>query len=190
MLPELPFFENISSSENTARSSIDSLESTEGFTPFAKEQLPETEIMSGEDGDEALKWDNLKTAFKRHYLLADIKADAQLRIEEMKMGERADNFVNEFRVLADESEYDDQALIHIFRKGLPFVLADKILNQPQGRPADLNGWFQMAADKKRRFEKKETTVNRLETGKLSEEDRKEYMKDGRCFRCTKQGHLS
>uniref|UniRef100_A0A0W0G1W0 CCHC-type domain-containing protein n=1 Tax=Moniliophthora roreri TaxID=221103 RepID=A0A0W0G1W0_MONRR len=48
----------------------------------------------------------------------------------------------------------------------------------------------MAADKKKRFEKKEATVNRLETGRLSEEDHQEYMKDGRCFRCAKQGHLS
>ncbi|ESK82485.1 hypothetical protein Moror_8529 [Moniliophthora roreri MCA 2997] len=139
---------------------------------------------------EELKWDDLKGAFKKHYLPIDIKADAQLRIEDMKMGERADNYVNEFRVLADEAGYDDEALSHIFQKGLPFVLADKILNQPQGRPKDLNGWFQMAVDKKKKFEKKETTVNRMETGRLSEEEHQEYMKDGRCFHCAKQGHLS
>uniref|UniRef100_A0A0W0G0K2 CCHC-type domain-containing protein n=1 Tax=Moniliophthora roreri TaxID=221103 RepID=A0A0W0G0K2_MONRR len=91
-------------------------------------------------------------------------------------------------------------------------LKNKILNQPQGRPKDLNGWyeaairfdeqykyakavqkprrFQMANEKKKKFEKKETTVNCMETGRLSEEDRREYMKDGRCFRCAKQGHLS
>ncbi|KAI3600024.1 hypothetical protein WG66_011142 [Moniliophthora roreri] len=169
-------------------------------------------IFDWKDGDEKLEWKDLKSAFKKHYLPIDIKADAQLRIEEMKMGERADNYVNEFRVLADESGYDDEALTHIFRKGLPFVLADKILNQPQGRPKDLNGWyeaairfdeqykyakavqkprrFQMANEKKKKFEKKETTVNCMETGRLSEEDRREYMKDGRCFRCAKQGHLS
>ncbi|ESK87187.1 hypothetical protein Moror_5858 [Moniliophthora roreri MCA 2997] len=169
-------------------------------------------IFDWKDGGEKLEWKNLKSAFKKHYLPIDIKADAQLRIEEMKMGERADNYVNEFRVLADESGYDDEALAHIFRKGLPFVLADKILNQPQGRPKDLNRWyeaairfdeqykyakavqkprrFQMANEKKKKFEKKEMTVNCMETGWLSEEDHREYMKDGRCFRCAKQGHLS
>ncbi|KAI3615264.1 hypothetical protein WG66_003536 [Moniliophthora roreri] len=138
-------------------------------------------IFNWKSGDEELKWDDLKGAFKKHYLPINIKADAQLRIEDMKMGERADNYVNEFRVLADESGYDDEALAHIFRKGLLFVLADKILNQPQGRPNDLNGWykaairfdeqykytkavqkprrFQMVTDKKKRFEKKETAVN-------------------------------
>ncbi|ESK83146.1 hypothetical protein Moror_15005 [Moniliophthora roreri MCA 2997] len=136
-------------------------------------------IFNWKAGDEELKWDDLKNAFKKHYLPLDIKADAQLRIEDMKMGERADNYINEFR--------------------------------PQGRPKDLNGWyeaairfdeqykyakavqkprrFQMVADKKK-FEKKETTVNWLETGRLSEDDCQEYMKDGRCFRCAKQGHLS
>uniref|UniRef100_A0A0W0F3G5 Putative pro-pol protein n=1 Tax=Moniliophthora roreri TaxID=221103 RepID=A0A0W0F3G5_MONRR len=150
-------------------------------------------IFNWKSGDDELKWEDLKNAFKKHYLPADIKADVQLRIEDMKMGERADNYVNKFR-------------------GLPFILADKILNQPQGRPKDLNGWyeaairfdeqykyakavqkprrFQMAVDKKKKFEKKETAVNWLDTGWLSEEDRWEYMKDGRCFRCAKQGHLS
>ncbi|KAI3615439.1 hypothetical protein WG66_011721 [Moniliophthora roreri] len=143
-------------------------------------------IFNWKSGDKELKWDDLKSAFKKHYLPIDIKADVQLRIEDMKMGEQADNYVNKFRVLADESGYDDEALAHIFRKGLPFVLADKILNQPQGRPKDLNGWykaavrfdeqykyakavqkpqrFQMATDKKKRFEKKETAINWIETG--------------------------
>uniref|UniRef100_A0A0W0ETR6 Uncharacterized protein n=1 Tax=Moniliophthora roreri TaxID=221103 RepID=A0A0W0ETR6_MONRR len=47
-LPELPFFENINQSESTTESLTGSSESTEDFTPFAKEQLPETDIMSGE----------------------------------------------------------------------------------------------------------------------------------------------
>ncbi|KAI3595041.1 hypothetical protein WG66_002411 [Moniliophthora roreri] len=76
-------------------------------------------IFDWKDGDEKLEWKDLKAAFKRHYLPIDIKADAQLKIEDMKMGERADNYINEFRVLADESGYDEEALAHIFRKGLP-----------------------------------------------------------------------
>uniref|UniRef100_A0A0W0G1W4 Retrotransposon gag domain-containing protein n=1 Tax=Moniliophthora roreri TaxID=221103 RepID=A0A0W0G1W4_MONRR len=54
-------------------------------------------IFNWKSGDEELKWNDLKAAFKKHYLPIDIKADAQLRIEEMKMGERADNYVNEFK---------------------------------------------------------------------------------------------
>ncbi|KAI3621791.1 hypothetical protein WG66_015807 [Moniliophthora roreri] len=94
--------------------------------------------------DPELTFDKLKEEFKKHYLPANIQAEVQLRIEEAKMTDRADNYVNEFRVMANESGYDDQALIHIFRKGLPNSLAAKILNQPQGRPADLEGWYKAA----------------------------------------------
>uniref|UniRef100_A0A0W0GE76 Retrotransposon gag domain-containing protein n=1 Tax=Moniliophthora roreri TaxID=221103 RepID=A0A0W0GE76_MONRR len=86
----------------------------------------------------------LKDEFKKHYLPADIQAEAQIKIEEAKMMDRADNYVNDFQVMANESGYDDQALIHIFRKGLPNSLLAKILNQPQGRPVDLEGWYEAA----------------------------------------------
>uniref|UniRef100_A0A0W0GFP2 CCHC-type domain-containing protein n=1 Tax=Moniliophthora roreri TaxID=221103 RepID=A0A0W0GFP2_MONRR len=168
-------------------------------------------IFDKKSDETELTWAELKEAFRKHYLPANIQADAQLRIEDANMTNQADNYVNEFRVMADESEYDDQALIHIFRKGLPFSLADKILNQPQGWPTDLEGWykaairfdeqlkyakavqkprrFQMARDKKKKYEKKEVAINRMDT-RLTDDERKEYMKDGQCFQCAKQGHLS
>ncbi|KAI3609242.1 hypothetical protein WG66_010637 [Moniliophthora roreri] len=96
-------------------------------------------IFEPKSGVTPLTFQGLKDEFKKHYLPADIQAEAQIRIEEAKMTDRADNYVNDFRVMADESGYDDQALIHIFRKGLPNSLSVKILNQPQGRPADLEG---------------------------------------------------
>uniref|UniRef100_A0A0W0FF01 RNA-directed DNA polymerase n=1 Tax=Moniliophthora roreri TaxID=221103 RepID=A0A0W0FF01_MONRR len=108
--------------------------------------------------------------------------------------------------MADESGYDDQALIHIFRKGLPNSLSAKILNQLQGRPADLEGWYEAAirydeqykyyeaVQKPKRFrltdeKKKKVSINRM-TNQLSDEEQKKYMADGRCFRCAKQGHMS
>ncbi|ESK82722.1 hypothetical protein Moror_5689 [Moniliophthora roreri MCA 2997] len=135
-----------------------------------------------------------------------IDAEAQIKIEEAKMTDRADNYINDFRVMADESGYDDQALIHIFCKGLPNSLSAKILNQPQGRPADLEGWYKAAirydeqykyyeaVQKPKRFritddKKKKVSINHM-TNQLSEEERKKYMANGRCFRCAKQGHMS
>ncbi|KAI3602251.1 hypothetical protein WG66_002441 [Moniliophthora roreri] len=101
-------------------------------------------IFNHKSKDPELTFDKLKDEFKKHYLLADIQAEAQIWIKESKMTNRADNYVNNFRVMADESGYNDQALIHIFRKGLPNLLAAKILNQPQRRPADLEGWYKAA----------------------------------------------
>ncbi|KAI3595022.1 hypothetical protein WG66_002410 [Moniliophthora roreri] len=96
-------------------------------------------IFEPKSGATPLTFQTLKDEFKKHYLPADIQAEAQIRIEEAKMTDRADNYVNDFQVMADESRYGDQALIHIFRKRLPNSLSAKILNQPQGRPADLEG---------------------------------------------------
>uniref|UniRef100_A0A0W0FM79 Retrotransposon gag domain-containing protein n=1 Tax=Moniliophthora roreri TaxID=221103 RepID=A0A0W0FM79_MONRR len=101
-------------------------------------------IFEPKSGATPLTFQALKDEFKKHYLPADIQAEAQIRIEEAKMTDHADNYVSDFRVMADESGYDDQALIHIFRKGLPNSLSAKILNQPQGRPADLEGWYEAA----------------------------------------------
>uniref|UniRef100_A0A0W0FQD6 CCHC-type domain-containing protein n=1 Tax=Moniliophthora roreri TaxID=221103 RepID=A0A0W0FQD6_MONRR len=108
--------------------------------------------------------------------------------------------------MADKSGYDNQALIHIFRKGLLNSLAAKILNQPQGRPADLEGWYEAAIryDEQYKYYKavqkpkqfritddktKKVSINRMGT-QLNEEEQKKYMADGRCFQCAKQGHMA
>ncbi|ESK86781.1 hypothetical protein Moror_15159 [Moniliophthora roreri MCA 2997] len=162
-------------------------------------------IFNRKSKDPELMFDKLKDEFKKHYLLADIQAEAQIQIEVMKMTKRADNYVNDFWVMADESGYDDQALIHIFRKGLPNSLAAKILNQPQRRPSDLEGWYEAAIryDKQYKYyeavqklkkfrvvnDKKKVTINWVGT-QLNDEEQKKYMADGRCFRCAKQGHMA
>uniref|UniRef100_A0A0W0FZJ4 CCHC-type domain-containing protein n=1 Tax=Moniliophthora roreri TaxID=221103 RepID=A0A0W0FZJ4_MONRR len=48
----------------------------------------------------------------------------------------------------------------------------------------------MAGDKKKRFKKKKVAVTQMEMGQLTEEEKKKYMKDGKCFRCAKQRHVS
>ncbi|ESK83655.1 hypothetical protein Moror_2174 [Moniliophthora roreri MCA 2997] len=142
-------------------------------------------IFNRKSKDSELMFDKLKEEFKKHYLPADIQAEAQLQIEEAKMMDRADNYVNKFRVMADESGYNDQ---------------------PQGRPADLEGWYEAAirydeqfkyyevVQKPKRFrvvddKKKKVLINRMGT-QLNEEEQKKYMADGQCFRCTKQGHMA
>ncbi|KAI3598412.1 hypothetical protein WG66_000675 [Moniliophthora roreri] len=131
-------------------------------------------IFEPKSGETALTYQVLKDEFKKHYLLADIQAEAQIKIEEAKMTDRADNYVNDFRVMADESGYDDQALIHIFRKGLPNSLSAKILNQPQGRPTDLEGWYKAAIRYDEQYKYYEASRNSMhiplvynnETGKV------------------------
>ncbi|KAI3600007.1 hypothetical protein WG66_011148 [Moniliophthora roreri] len=115
------------------------------------------------------------------------------------MTKRADNYVNEFRVMADESGYDDQALIHIFWKGLPNSLVAKILNQLQGRPSDLEGWYEAAIryDEQYKYyeavqkpKKFRVVDDKKKKTQLNEEEWKKYMANGRCFQCAKQGHMA
>ncbi|ESK93077.1 hypothetical protein Moror_8889 [Moniliophthora roreri MCA 2997] len=87
------------------------------------------------------------------------------------MMDRADNYVNKFRVMADESGYDDQALIHIFRKGLPNSLARKILNQPQGRPADLEEWYKAAIQYDEQY-KYYKTIQKLKRFRITDDKKK------------------
>ncbi|KAI3614978.1 hypothetical protein WG66_016848 [Moniliophthora roreri] len=146
--------EEMEKKKKEKRSKVAAPDSFEGDRKDTKRFLMEVEIdlhmhPTDYDNDEKnkdpeLMWNNLKDAFKKHYLPADIQAEAQLKIEELRMTDQADNYINNFRVMADESEYDDQPLIHIFRKGLPLSLAGKILNQPQERPDDLEGWYKVA----------------------------------------------
>ncbi|ESK88463.1 hypothetical protein Moror_14699 [Moniliophthora roreri MCA 2997] len=53
-------------------------------------------IFEPKSGETALTFQVLKDEFKKHYLPADIQAEAQIRIEEAKMTDRADNYVNDF----------------------------------------------------------------------------------------------
>uniref|UniRef100_A0A0W0FRE2 CCHC-type domain-containing protein n=1 Tax=Moniliophthora roreri TaxID=221103 RepID=A0A0W0FRE2_MONRR len=154
-------------------------------------------IFNCQSKDPELTFDKLKDEFKKHYLPADIQAKAQIRIKDAKMTDRANNYINEFRVMANESEYDDQALIHIFWKGLPNSLAGKILNQLQERPADLEGWYEAAIryDEQYKYYEAIQKLKRFRIAdnkkkKLNEEERRKYMSEGRCFHCAKPGHMA
>uniref|UniRef100_A0A0W0FSJ3 CCHC-type domain-containing protein n=1 Tax=Moniliophthora roreri TaxID=221103 RepID=A0A0W0FSJ3_MONRR len=133
-----------------------------------------------------------------------------MKIEDLRMKERADDYVNQFRLLTMETGYDDEALIKFFKEGLPESLVNKIMLRTDGVPETLNEWFELAirynnqykfamAQKKKQIGRelvklkitrktKETTIGKI--GPLSESDRWDYLAQGKCFRCTKLGHIS
>ncbi|ESK80752.1 hypothetical protein Moror_2952 [Moniliophthora roreri MCA 2997] len=121
------------------------------------------------------------------------------------MTDRADEYVNQFRLITMDTKYDDEALMRFFREGLPESLQNKIMLWMDGEPETLDEWYKLAikydnqyklvmANRKKREpikpkitrKEKEVTVGRL----LSKSDRKDYMVAGKCFRCAKTGHLS
>ncbi|KAI3596583.1 hypothetical protein WG66_003421 [Moniliophthora roreri] len=121
------------------------------------------------------------------------------------MTDRADEYVNRFRLIAMDTKYDNEALMRFFKEGLPESLQTKIMLRTDGEPETLDEWYKLAikydnqyklvmTNRKKREpikpkitrKEKEVTVGRL----LSESDRKDYMAAGKCFRCAKTGHVS
>ncbi|KAI3605899.1 hypothetical protein WG66_012477 [Moniliophthora roreri] len=110
-----------------------------------------------------------------------------------------------------ETGYNNQTLIKIFRKGLLLFLADKIMVRPEGYPTTINRWYQAAIKYNNQFKMAEAAREkwRAKRGKreliklkvthqekavirrvLSESDRKDYMAQGKCFKCAQMGHIS
>ncbi|KAI3598473.1 hypothetical protein WG66_000676 [Moniliophthora roreri] len=120
------------------------------------------------------------------------------------MKDRADEYVNRFRLIAMDMKYDDEALMKFFRDGLLESLQNKIMLRTDGAPKTLKDWYKLAvrydnqyklvmANRKKRelikpkiAREKEVTVGQM----LSKSDRKDYMIAGKCFNCAKTGHLS
>ncbi|ESK81755.1 hypothetical protein Moror_16740 [Moniliophthora roreri MCA 2997] len=154
-------------------------------------------------------WDSFKKRFRADWQPINVAREAQMKIEDLRMKDRADDYVNKFCLIAMETEYDDMALIKFFKEGLPGLLQDKIMLRSKGAPDTLEDWYKFAirydnqyklamANKKRRTttrdavkprivqKEKETMINRI----LSESDKKDYLAQGKCFRCAKTGHIS
>ncbi|ESK82170.1 hypothetical protein Moror_14471 [Moniliophthora roreri MCA 2997] len=89
-------------------------------------------------------WDSFKIRFRKAWQPVDVKEDAQMKIEDLRMKERADDYVNQFRLLAMETGYDNEALIKFFKEGLPKSLVNKIMLRTDGIPETLNEWFELA----------------------------------------------
>ncbi|KAI3616373.1 hypothetical protein WG66_012580 [Moniliophthora roreri] len=155
-------------------------------------------------------WDSFKARFRKAWQPVDVKGEAQMRIEDLWMKERADDYVNQFRLLAMETGYDNEALIKFFKEGLPESLVNKIMLRTDGASETLHEWFKLAiqynnqykfamAQKKKRTRRElvkpkiarkveETTIGKI--GPLSESDRQDYLAQGKCFHCAKTGHIS
>ncbi|ESK82289.1 hypothetical protein Moror_15470 [Moniliophthora roreri MCA 2997] len=99
--------------------------------------------------------------------LVDTIGDAQLKIKDLQMKDRADEFVHEFRLLAIETGYGDQVLIKIFREGLLLSLAKKIMDRLEEKPETLKRWYKAAIRYDNQWKMTEAAVEkwRIKRGK-------------------------
>ncbi|ESK84289.1 hypothetical protein Moror_3762 [Moniliophthora roreri MCA 2997] len=149
-------------------------------------------------------WKNDKTDL----LLAFDPEAEKLKLQDLKMKERADEYMYQFSYLAKQTGYNDAAQIVAFKQGLLKSLALKIMTRPEGAPTNIKDWMNVAIlfdesykqaieygktwdddnrrKLKRSFCKKEEVA--IKQQQILEVDRKEYMAKGLCFQCGRGGH--
>uniref|UniRef100_A0A0W0F7V1 Retrotransposon gag domain-containing protein n=1 Tax=Moniliophthora roreri TaxID=221103 RepID=A0A0W0F7V1_MONRR len=113
---------------------------TEQEQLFPEDDDPEEKKKAAEE-----TWSAFKNRFKKHWQPVDVAGDAQMRICDLQMKERADDYVNQFRLLASQTGYDDVALMTFFKEGLWYEIAIQYDNQ-----------YKFAMANKKRRQPKET----------------------------------
>ncbi|ESK82765.1 hypothetical protein Moror_5639 [Moniliophthora roreri MCA 2997] len=151
---------------------------------------------------EKVTWSEFLDDFRTSFEPLDPALKAQLELKDLRMKERADEYMYQFTYLAKQTEYNDAAQIVAFKRGLPRSLALKIMMRPEGAPTTIKDWMNAAilfdesykqaleyrktwgdehGGKKpqRNFRKKEDIAIK----QITDIDRKEYMAKGLFFRC-------
>ena len=134
------------------------------------------------------------------------------------MEDNVDEHISKFKLLLLQSGLGESAIIvDLFQDTLPFGLKRSILTCEEP-PKTLKDWYTKATKfhnnwkrarrilgrrtggeqknvrtrgtKKFVFPKKERDPNAMDVDRLTVEERTKLMKEGRCFRCKLQGHLS
>ncbi|EEB88968.1 hypothetical protein MPER_12995 [Moniliophthora perniciosa FA553] len=153
-------------------------------------------------------YDQFLTAFKLAFEPYDIPGDAQRRLRELKMTKGLEDFINQFMLLAKKTKYNNTALIEFFQDGILWPLAESVLKQPGEDLSTIDKWVDAArrhyktyqtmkaVEKRKGIFGKSTRQNNgkpkneVSINRLTEDERKDYMKKGMCFRCSKTGHRS
>ncbi|ESK82271.1 hypothetical protein Moror_15493 [Moniliophthora roreri MCA 2997] len=155
---------------------------------------------------EKVSWIDFVEGFKTSFKPLDTALEAQLKLQDLKMKERADEYTYQFSYLAKQTRYNNAAQIIVFKQGLPKSLVLKIMTRPEGMPTNIKDWmnatilfdesYKQAQEYGRtwnedngrkpnqNFRKKEEVAIK----QISEIDRKEYMVKGLCFCCGRGGH--
>ena len=136
----------------------------------------------------------------------------------MKYDDDINKHITTFATLLSESQLDKKSavIVDIFRETLPVKLQSKIMNL-ETPPTDLDGWYKWAKKinntaKQTRvilgktqqnsktnktgtgpcyfFPRWECDLNAMDIDALSLGERGKLLKEGKCFRCRKTGHLA
>ncbi|ESK81069.1 hypothetical protein Moror_13389 [Moniliophthora roreri MCA 2997] len=178
---------------------------TDGPGEFWKNEKMDP-LLSLDAGAEKVTWGEFIEDFKTSFELLDTALEAQMKLRDLKIKERADEYTYQFAYLAKQTGYNNAVQIKAFKQGLPRSLMLKIMTQPEGKPETIKDWMNVAIlfdesykqaveygkvwdeENGRKpqwaFQKKEGAAVK----KITEFDRKEYMAKGLCFQCGRSSH--
>lgn len=106
---------------------------------------------------EEVSWDVFVSEFRSTFGDPNPGATARHKMNQLKQGSNtADQFVADFRLLVQDTEYNDAALVEKFQNGLNPSLVDRIYSLPQ-MPSTLEGWISWALRLDRQWRQREST---------------------------------
>ena len=155
-------------------------------------------------------FDDLKANFIRSFITTDDKGEAMRQLQELKQTGSLDDYIQKFLMLISRAQITDfEASKSYFVKGLGKTMLDKISWQST-LPTDMPGWYALV----RQLDQTHRYIQSLRGGhsasyskaqgsaasadvpmeidalRLSKEDRERFFREGRCFQCGKEGHIS
>lgn len=182
---------------------------------WAMSYMPEGEAAQFGDNIYAEFFDNDKNItfkewiekFKERFMSSNLKDDAMSELSVLKQGtETVDIYNAKFKALMIEAEISDGiTVIDLYKKGLNRPLAERLYLM-EVMPKTLEDWMSKASifdNQWRRFNTERPTVRKPTITKkpffkrsgqnraiLTDKEKEEYRKEGKCFNCGKKGHRS
>ncbi|ESK80640.1 hypothetical protein Moror_15526 [Moniliophthora roreri MCA 2997] len=99
---------------------------TDGLGEFWKNEKTDLLLVRDPKAEKAT-WTEFIKEFKLSFKLLDTALEAQLKLRDLKMKERADKYMYQFAYLAKQTGYNNTAQIIAFKRGLPKSLILKII---------------------------------------------------------------
>lgn len=149
-------------------------------------------------------WKDFKELFKKVFGTIDHEAKNRLTLMNLQQGNTsADDHIVKFRTLIARSGLnDDLTQTTLFQKSLNDALRGKIYSHTP-LPKDINEWYAKASELDHQWQfsnsmnrnnnwrdrdRRPSKDTKIRATNLTFEQRKNYIREGRCFRCDKIGH--
>ncbi|ESK85267.1 hypothetical protein Moror_11346 [Moniliophthora roreri MCA 2997] len=99
---------------------------TDGPGEFWKNEKTDLLLVFNADAEKVL-WGDFVEDFKMSFEPLDTALEAQLKLQDLKIKKRADEYMYQFLYLAKQMGYNDAVQIVAFKRGLPKSLVLKIM---------------------------------------------------------------